>query len=287
MYAEEAEKLAMLWVHGLDPQPPLTLPEDRVIQLKDSQLLCFPGLNPENSNSVLQVIFQMGDLSLQERAHLAFIQHVMKEPAFHQLRTEEQLGYIVHTSPHTSGASIKGLQLLIQSDMYDPIYLESRVQVFLQAFRSKVLVVPERDEAVLGSYMHDFQRNIKAVVKALLDKPKNLLQESTILWDTIGKRQYKFHARKEIAKFVEALTPTSVLEFFDRHIVVPKDPDEDDSKYATNKKLSVHVFGSNHLEALMDVKNRAEILTLESAAAWKRSMELFPAAPSAELHNQR
>jgi insulysin len=255
MYAEEAENLAMLWVDGLEPQPPTSLPEDRVVQLVDSQIMRFPGMNPDNSNSVVEVIYQMGDLSLQERAHLAFLQHVIKEPAFHQLRTEEQLGYIVHTAPHTSGASIKGLMILIQSDAYDPVHLESRVDVFIEGFRTKLV------EAA------DFENNVQAVVKALRDKPKNLMQESTIFWDAVCKRNYCFHARHKIADFVEALTPSSVLEFFDKNV-------------AGARKLSVQVFGSNHLEALKEEDN---VLTLESVLTSKRSMPLFPSVPDVDV----
>lgn len=255
VYAEEAENLAMLWIDGLEPQAPTHLPEDRVVQLTASQIMRFPGMNPENSNSVVEVIYQMGNLSLQERAHLSFLQHVLKEPAFHQLRTEEQLGYIVHTAPHTSGANIKGLMLLIQSDAYDPVHLASRVDVFVQGFRSNLV------EAA------DFDKNVKAVVKALRDKPKNLMQESTIFWDAVCKRNYCFHARHKIADFVEALTQSSMLDFFDKQV-------------AGAMKLSIQVFGSNHLEAMVEEEN---VLTLESAVPLKRSMPLFPSVPDVDL----
>jgi secreted Zn-dependent insulinase-like peptidase len=150
----------------------------------------------------------------------------MKEPAFHQLRTQEQLGYIVHTAPHTSGTHIKGMMVLIQSDAYDPIHLAARVDVFVTGFRTKL------EEGT------DFDQNIHAVVQSLREKPKNLLQESTIFWDAIVKRNYAFHSRHEIADFVESLTPTSVLEFYDTYM-------------SGTHKLTVQVFGSNHADAML------------------------------------
>ena len=249
--AEKAKSLAQLWVDGLQPQPLIALPEDRIMQLIASKEMRFPGMNPENTNSVVEVIYQMGHLSLQERAHLAFLQHVLKEPAFHQLRTEEQLGYIVHTAPHTSGTHIKGLIVLIQSDAYDPVHLDARVDVFIKGFRNTL------EEA------KDFEQNVQAVVQTLREKPKNLLQESSIYWDAIGKRHYGFQQRHEIAEFVQTLTPLTVLDFYDKYIT-------------GSNKLSIQVFGSNHLEAM---KEEEHVVTMDTAVEFKSTMSLFPCAP--------
>ena len=92
---------------------------------------------------------------------LAFLHHLMREPAFNQLRTEEQLGYLVHTSVKTNGNNIKGLLFLIQSDSFDPIHLEERVESFLSTFRQKFIVQLTEEK---------FQHNIEAVVANFLEK---------------------------------------------------------------------------------------------------------------------
>jgi insulysin len=102
----------------------------------------------------------MGAMSLKDNATLAFVHHLLREPAFNQLRTEEQLGYIVHTSIKTSGADIKGLVVLIQSDGFDPIHAESRVEDFLAKFRPRIVEMTEED----------FASNINAVVSSFLEK---------------------------------------------------------------------------------------------------------------------
>jgi insulysin len=79
----------------------------RVIQLKPNTnyLYRFAEFNEANTNSVLQILLQMGALELPDNATLAFLHHLIREPAFNQLRTEEQLGYIVHTPVDPSSHS--------------------------------------------------------------------------------------------------------------------------------------------------------------------------------------
>ncbi len=139
--------------------PPL---ERRVVQLdpKIAYLYRFEEFNSANTNSCAQLILQLGFLGLEENATLAFLHHLLKEPAFNQLRTEEQLGYIVHTSIKTSGHNIKNLLFLIQSDSFDPIHVESRIEAFLARFRPRIQNMTRED----------FETNITAVVASFLEK---------------------------------------------------------------------------------------------------------------------
>lgn len=120
----------------------------------------FAGYNQADTNSCVQILFQMGPLELGENATLAFLQHLLREPAFNQLRTEEQLGYIVHTSVKTSGDNVKGLLFLIQSDAFDPPHVEDRIEHFLGNFRDRI--VSMEPEA--------FQNNVDAMVSSFLEK---------------------------------------------------------------------------------------------------------------------
>jgi insulysin len=141
----------------------LSLPsERRVVQLAPgtSYLYRFKEFNEANTNSCMQMVLQMGAMSLKDNATLAFVHHLIREPAFNQLRTEEQLGYIVHTSIKTSGTDIKGIVILIQSDGFDPIHVESRVEDFLEKFRPRIVDMTEED----------FASNVNAVVSSFLEK---------------------------------------------------------------------------------------------------------------------
>jgi secreted Zn-dependent insulinase-like peptidase len=46
---------------------------------------------------------------------LSLLAHLLTEPLFDQLRTKEQLGYIVHTSPTTVGSQVISFCLSVAS----------------------------------------------------------------------------------------------------------------------------------------------------------------------------
>ena len=145
--------------------------EKRVIQLSGSStgtgvtsfLHRFPEFNEANTNSCVEVILQMGALDMETNSTLALFAHLIREPAFNQLRTEEQLGYIVHTSIKTSGDHIKGLLLLIQSDSFNPDHVEERIEIFLDNFRQRLVDMSESD----------FQTFVDTVVASFLEKVRN------------------------------------------------------------------------------------------------------------------
>ena len=144
--------------------PPL---ERRVTQLNPgvSYLYRFEEYNPDDTNSCTHLLLQMGPLDLEDNAKLGFIHHLVKEPAFNQLRTEEQLGYIVHSSIKTSGHNIKSLLFLIQSEGFDPIHVEERIEAFLVRFRSRIQNMSKEE----------FETNVNAVVASYLEKVSRLL----------------------------------------------------------------------------------------------------------------
>ena len=163
----EAHEMTDMILNHIQPNPntndrlyhPL---EHRVVAMSmgTSYRYALKEFNEADTNSCCHMLFQIGSMEYDENARLVIFHHLIREPAFHQLRTEEQLGYIVHSSIKTSGDTIKGLLLLIQSDAFDPMYLESRIEAFLQTVRQRIVSMPEED----------FAKNIHAVVANLLEK---------------------------------------------------------------------------------------------------------------------
>jgi len=259
---EEALAIAGLFVDKLSPTAPFeaTLPSLRVVQLEKGSIYIhrFPEFNEDDTNSCLQSIYQVGPTNLKENAALAFLHHLIKEPAFNELRTNEQLGYIVHTRIKTSGDNIKGLLFLIQSDGYDPIHLDLRVEAFLERFRTHLVDMPE----------NKFQANISAVVKAFLEKNKNLGEESTKYWDVITKASYVFKKYQIIGAEVERLTKELILRFFDKYIAFGA---------PERRKLCVQVYAKQHLEKIdSSVPIGVTLIGPEDVAEFKRSNSLFP-----------
>jgi insulysin len=245
--------------------------EKRVVDLSASSkysgttngsfLYRFPEFNETNRNSCVEIVLQMGKLDLATNAKLAFVSHLVREPAFNQLRTEEQLGYIVHTSVKTSGDHIKGLLFLIQSDSFDPIHVEERIEVFLAGFRQRIVDLSE--EA--------FQTNVNTVVASFLEKNKNLGEESSRYWHVILNETYQFRRMQMIADHVKELSKLQVLQFFDKYVA---------ANGPCRRKLCIQVVSKQHEEVVAKMHeekedSNVEIIHIDDLAVFKRSMPLF------------
>ena len=257
---DEAKATAVLFVDRLNLTEPFeaTLPAVRVAELKNGHDYYYrlPEFNPEDTNSCLCSIYQMGPMDLSTNAMLAFLHHLIKEPAFNELRTNEQLGYIVHAGIKTSGDDIKGLLFLIQSDGYNPIHLDERVEAFLHRFRSR-LADMSADE---------FKSNISAVVSLFLEKNKNLSEESSKYWNVITNQSYIFRKHDIIGEEVRKLTPEGTLRFFDKYLAAGA---------PTRSKFAVQVFASQH-QSTMDRDVPDESSLVSEPFDFKRTMHLFP-----------
>ena len=66
---------------------------------------------------------------VRQRAHVELFAQIVREPAFDQLRTKEQLGYLVWSGTRI-GSTHMGFHVAIQSER-KPEYLESRIDSFL------------------------------------------------------------------------------------------------------------------------------------------------------------
>jgi insulysin len=227
------------------------------VDTSSSFLYRFSEFNEANSNSCVEVILQMGALDMVTNAKLAFVNHLVREPAFNQLRTEEQLGYIVHTSIKTSGDNIKALLFLIQSDSFDPDHVESRIEFFLSNFRQRIVDMSN----------DDFQTNIDSVVASFLEKNKNLGEESSRYWHVILNRTYQFQRLQMIAEHVKTLKKGQVVQFFDKYIA---------ANGPCRHKLCIKVVAKQHENAASKKPGEAGFVRIESPSEFKRSMPLFP-----------
>jgi secreted Zn-dependent insulinase-like peptidase len=73
--------------------------------------------------------------NVKQNVLLNLLALIGKQPAFHQLRSVEQLGYIALLRQRND-SGVRGLQFIIQSTAKDPANLDARVENFLKMFES-------------------------------------------------------------------------------------------------------------------------------------------------------
>ncbi|KAI1157274.1 peptidase M16 inactive domain-containing protein [Nemania serpens] len=207
LYEEDALKLTDMIVSTLKPR---VLPKEEWPIILS--LVFPPGSNylfkktlkdPANVNHCLEYYLYIGDRGDRAvRAKTQLLDQIIDEPAFNQLRTKEQLGYIVHSGLESS-ATTYGFQFTIQSEKTSE-YLESRIDLFLHA---QATALQEMTEATFGDHK-------RSVVVRLLEKPKNLDEETGRHWAQISNEYYDFEAAQHDAARVEKLTKAEMVDFY-------------------------------------------------------------------------
>jgi insulysin len=192
LYKEDALKLSDLIESLLKPRP---LPQTQWPIAR--QLIFPPGSNfvfqktlkdPANVNHCIEYLLYVGDKSIQPlRAKTLLLDQMTHEPAFDQLRTKEQLGYVVFTGARPTCTTI-GFRFIIQSEK-TPQYLESRIDNFLTSWAKTLENMSDAE----------FEGHKRSLITKRLEKLKNLDQESGRLWSYIDSEYLDFELGKSTA----------------------------------------------------------------------------------------
>ncbi|KAF9376695.1 Insulinase (Peptidase M16) [Podila verticillata] len=175
--------------------------------------------NATNVNSAIEYYFQVdyhdgskvffeqeGEELAWRRERSALTQivaQILQEPCFNQLRTKEQLGYIVHCTTRTNAGST-GLRIVVQSER-DPRFLQSRIEDFLVTRIGTMF--REMTEA-------EFAKHVRSLVNKKLETDKMLKEETTRYWEQISSKVYDFAQIPQEVAAMQAVTLSDVKVFY-------------------------------------------------------------------------
>lgn len=172
-----------------------------------------PLQDPSNVNSCLEYFVQVGKVEKNNarlRVLTDLLATMLHEPCFNQLRTKEQLGYVVF-SGYRLTRSYFGLRVLVQSERPCD-YLQYRVERFLESFKKQKLGAALTDE-VFTKYKQSL-KNMK------LTQLKNLGEETSLYWNAINNGFYDFEQKTEDVKILETVTQQELVDFFNDYFDV-------------------------------------------------------------------
>jgi len=225
LHKEEAKKVANLIELTLKPR---ALPQSQWLLRRN--VLLPPGSNfvykhkladPANVNHAIEYYLHVGNvMDFPLRGRLQLFAQMTDEPAFDQLRTKEQLGYVVWSGVRPA-ATTMGYRVLVQSER-DPPYLESRINAFLLKFKD--------DLENMSS--EDFEGHKRSLVNKRLEKLKNLDLETNRLWAYINGEYFNFYQVDRDVSEIRSLTKDDIRQFYSQYI---------DPASPTRAKLSIHL----------------------------------------------
>ncbi|BEI82680.1 hypothetical protein CcaverHIS002_0305480 [Cutaneotrichosporon cavernicola] len=176
-----------------------------------------PVKNPAEPNNCVVYCLYTGEVTNPvARARLMLLGQIVQEPAFNQLRTKEQLGYITMAQ-----ATSTGLRVIVQSER-DPVYVETRIESFLTSIKDTITNMSDEE----------FDRHRQALIHKKEEQPKNLGEESRRFWSRITDKYYEFGKRATDIAQLRKTTKQDVLDMYLSAI---------DPSSSTRSKLSVHL----------------------------------------------
>ncbi|KAJ1963722.1 metalloprotease [Dipsacomyces acuminosporus] len=174
-----------------------------------------PAPDKDNINSAVSyAIYTGAACNLRERAIISLIGTLITTPFFDQIRTKEQLGYIVSGKRCILDVSANHtIQFLIQSEA-NPCYLILRIDEFLRSFRAILVNMSDRE----------FNGLVATKIQLNQEKPKNITDEARDYLIHIFSEVYEFDQKLVDSKLLGSITKRDLVDFWDRYISVETAP---------------------------------------------------------------
>lgn len=140
------------------------------------------AVSESEENNAVEVTLQAGSeviLGYEGVAILDLIVHMAYTSAYNQLRTKEQLGYIVSASTRKVAGGAWGMSVVVQSSSVSPVKVEERIENWFKVFRQEL---EEMDAEEIGM-------EARSVVAQLREGNTKFSQEVSGAWNEISSTE--------------------------------------------------------------------------------------------------
>ncbi|KAM1900012.1 hypothetical protein ACFX14_029000 [Malus domestica] len=202
--------------------------------------------NKSETNSVIELYFQVeqeaGIESIRLKTLIDLFDEIVEEPLFNQLRTKEQLGYVVECGPRSSE--------------YDPIYLQGRIDNFINGL----------EELLDGIDDDSFDNYKSGLLAKLLEKDPSLTYETNRFWNQIIDQRYMFDQSKREAEELGSIQKKDVIDWYKTYL---------QQSSPKCRRLAIRVWGCNTDPREAEPQPKS-IQPIEDPATFKKSSKFYP-----------
>jgi len=171
-------------------------------RVDDAQLL---ALDVDHQDAAMVLHVPDPDDTPASRAMSALAAQILHQAYFQELRTEQQLGYVVSVSNRPI-AKRGGISFIVQSPNTSAADLEIATLEFMEAFIADWQNQPETK----------FETQKAGLISRLVEQPKSLNERSQRYWTDLRDAEYQFDSRQQIAAWVDTIEPGHMLDYFQR-----------------------------------------------------------------------
>ena len=186
--ARMRQVLTPLLRHDLPASPP----EMRVVKIETGEDYVYTA-PIDHQDSVLFWYLQAPDDGIESRALSALTGKIISADFFEQLRTEQQLGYIVSAFVWPL-LDVPGVAFMVQSPTASSVAIKQAADTFLRQTAVEAAVTEEQ-----------FLRHRYALLQDITRPDKNLWEESEYFWREIARQELDFESRELLAAAVSSI----------------------------------------------------------------------------------
>lgn len=224
--------------------------QDRTRLLPHGQhtVITLPAFNDQDVNHAYVLYLQTDERSPRNSALMLVLRRLWAEPAFNQLRTQQQLGYIVSFGTEGFGRgryAIRGFELRVLSKRFDPSEIEQAVEGFVQRQVESL----QSGGSVLDT---DVVAIAQSIITTLRDPPTSYAEEANEFWSSITS-EFPFDWQERVIAELETIHLADVQDFVTTYVAASN----------LRKSIAVHIYGSvpeatTKREAFLDAVQRGE-----------------------------
>lgn len=215
--------------------------------------------NKSEENSAVEIYFQVdqdiGQSSTRATAIADLFEDIVHEPCFNQLRTKEQLGYVVDCGTRMTHR-VLGFCFRVQSSKHSPPYLQERLDAFINNLQQ---ILGEMDDK-------EFENYKVGLIAKKLEKDPSLIDETNRHWSQVLEKRYLFEMLKLEADELNIIQKSDVIDWYNSFL---------NATSSKCRRLSIHVWGCNAHKA-----DAAELTKLgnviDDISAMKLTSEFYP-----------
>ena len=178
-------------------------PEERfeqVVEVLDSgESILFSRKVLDNNNSIIYGL-QAGEKSFELSARLSMVASILESDFYTQMRTRQQLGYIVWSYNQMLEERLF-LKFIIQSANHSPFELARRIEAWMAG--SRALFENLSDE--------EFMRHQASLIVSLSKEGESIGEVASDLFYLATEEKGDFRYKKKLIKAVESLTKNDVF----------------------------------------------------------------------------
>ncbi len=205
----------------------------------------------QNEDSAIAVYIQGTGRSIEERVKFSLLTYTIQVPFFSDLRSVQQLGYVVFATYIPIG-QVPGILFVIQSPTASPDEMATAISNFLGDFSNRLSEMPE----------DEFENYRIGLVNEILEEDATLGDRTSRYWTAIDQKDYDFDQLERVAESLRILQREDFQKFV-----------TDLLSNKSNAQLTVLGYGRNHERTQLA---EGASVVIADRDMFKKQQNLFP-----------